>query len=224
MSPLKKSKIMKVWSGKTDLKGWVFFIIYVSRIKIRKLITNAPIILFCKLKGVKVGTKTEINGLPVIRRFPHSNISIGNNCIINSARNSITLSLNKKCTFATLRPESVILIGNNTGMTGTTIAATNKVVIGNNVLIGAYCTIVDTDFHDPDPSKRDTYSLTTKPVIIEDNVFLGMNCMILKGVTIGKNSVIGANSVVFNDIPADSLAFGNPCKLIVKRNWEESSD
>jgi acetyltransferase-like isoleucine patch superfamily enzyme len=214
---------MKVWSGKTDLKGWAFFIIYVFRIKMRRLVSNFPIILNLKLKGVKVGTNTVMNGYPVIHRYPYSYISIGNNCTINSARNSIALNLNKKCTFATLRPESVISIGNNSGLTGTTIAAANKVIIGNNVLIGAYCTIVDTDFHDPDPSKRDTCSFTPKPVFIEDNVFLGMNCMILKGVTIGKNSVIGANSVVFNDIPANSLALGNPCKLIVKRNWEECS-
>jgi acetyltransferase-like isoleucine patch superfamily enzyme len=51
-------------------------------------------------------------------------------------------------------------------------------------------------------------------VVIGDNVWLGVNSVVLKGVTIGKNSVIGANSVVTRDIPPNVIAAGNPCKVI----------
>jgi acetyltransferase-like isoleucine patch superfamily enzyme len=50
-------------------------------------------------------------------------------------------------------------------------------------------------------------------------VFLGFNCFVLKGVTIGKNSVIGANSVVVSNIPPNSFAMGNPCKKFIERDW-----
>jgi acetyltransferase-like isoleucine patch superfamily enzyme len=89
-------------------------------------------------------------------------------------------------------------------------------------MIGAYSTIVDTDFHNINPSDRRSEKIAAKPVVIEDNVFLGLNCCVLKGVTIGKNSVIGANSVVINNIPPNSIAIGNPCKVIIQRNWSQA--
>jgi acetyltransferase-like isoleucine patch superfamily enzyme len=55
-------------------------------------------------------------------------------------------------------------------------------------------------------------------VVIEDNVFVGINSIILKGVTIGKNSIIGAGSIVTHDIPEGSVAAGNPCKVIMTLN------
>lgn len=122
--------------------------------------------------------------------------------------------------FVTLNAGSEIVIGNSTGASGVTIVASASVKIGNNVLIGANCTIIDNDFHHANPHKRSMNDILAKPVIIEDNVFLGFNCFILKGVTIGENSVIGANSVVMNSIPANSMAIGNPCKVIIRRNWD----
>ena len=112
------------------------------------------------------------------------------------------------------------LLRNNSGATGALIVAATKIKIGNNVLIGAYCTIFDNDFHSSDPNKRLSDDYGTSPVLIEDNVFLGFNCLILKGVTIGENSVIGANSVVINNIPKNAIAIGNPCKVIIKKNWD----
>jgi acetyltransferase-like isoleucine patch superfamily enzyme len=160
------------------------------------------------------------NGFPSIHRAQNSIIQIGNDCILNSSKHSVRINLERRCTLATLRKDAEIIIGNNTGLSGITIAADYKIIIGNNVLIGTYCTIIDNDFHNPDPSRRDEYTFPKKPVIIEDNVFIGMNCTILKGVTIGKNSVIGANSVVVTSIPSNSVAMGNPCKVFIKRNWK----
>jgi len=100
------------------------------------------------------------------------------------------------------------------------LVAASKISIGNNVLIGSGSTIVDNDFHNADPQKRNDPEYSSRPVTIEDNVFIGFNCFILKGVTIGENSIIGANSTVFNSIPKNSIAIGNPCKVVIIKKWE----
>lgn len=68
---------------------------------------------------------------------------------------------------------------------------------------------MDGDFHKEDPR-----SGMPKEIIIDNNVWIGYSCIILKGVHIGKNSIIGAGSIVTKDIPENSLAAGNPCKVI----------
>ena len=54
-------------------------------------------------------------------------------------------------------------------------------------------------------------------IVIQDNVWIGMNCVVMKGVVIGENSIIGANSIVTKDIPANCIAAGNPCRVIKYR-------
>jgi acetyltransferase-like isoleucine patch superfamily enzyme len=159
------------------------------------------------------------NGFPFVLRFRRSRIEIGNNCDLNSAKNSLLIGLLRPCTFVTLTENSEIIIGNNVGISGGIIIAASKIEIGNNVMIGANCTILDTDFHHSDLQKRTTdNSFPTRPVVIKDNVFIGTNCIILKGVTIGQNSTIGAGSIVINDIPDNSIAIGNPCKIVIRKS------
>ncbi len=111
-----------------------------------------------------------------------------------------------------------IIIEKNSGATGLKIAARSKVTIGNNVLIGSGCLILDNDAHHSVLTKREKNIIPSRPIVIEDNVFIGLQCVILKGVTIGKNAVIGARSVVFNDIPENSIAIGNPCKVVMRKS------
>jgi acetyltransferase-like isoleucine patch superfamily enzyme len=103
-------------------------------------------------------------------------------------------------------------IGNNFAMTGGVLCAAKQIVIGNNVAIGANSTIVDTDFHPSNAEQRKIHPQegSTKPVMVCDDVFIGMNCLILKGVRIGECSVVGAGSVVTRDVPAYTLVAGNP--------------
>ena len=82
---------------------------------------------------------------------------------------------------------------------------------------------MDPDCHNINSLKRKdraTYAITSAkaPIVIEDDVLIGTRCIILKGVTIGARSVIGAGSVVTKSIPADSIAAGNPCKVIKSIN------
>ena len=88
--------------------------------------------------------------------------------------------------------------------------------IGNNVKSGGCVLITDTDAHPMDYVVRRSSNEGTKsaPVVIEDDVWVGAHCIILKGVTIGARSIIGAGSVVTKSIPADCVAAGNPCRVI----------
>lgn len=88
-----------------------------------------------------------------------------------------------------------------------------KVKIGNNVLIGPNCSICSAG-HPTDVDRRNEHLEYAYPIVIEDNVWLGSGVNIMPGVTIGEGSVIGAGSIVIKDIPAHSLAVGNPCKVI----------
>ena len=94
----------------------------------------------------------------------------------------------------------------------------DKLTIGNNVKIGACVLLIDTDTHPIDYEVRRTSNEGTKsaPIVIEDDVWIGAHSIVLKGVTIGARSIIGAGSVVTKDIPSDCIAAGNPCKVIRK--------
>lgn len=86
-----------------------------------------------------------------------------------------------------------------------------RITIGNKVMFGPSVTIA-TVGHPVHPDYR--MYMYTNPVIIEDNCWIGAGAVICPGVTIGQNSVIGAGSVVTKDIPPDSVAVGNPCRVL----------
>lgn len=96
-----------------------------------------------------------------------------------------------------------------------TILDEGEVHIGDNVFIGPNVSIY-TACHPLNPEERNTGVEWAEPITIGDNVWIGGSVTILPGVTIGNNAVIGAGSVVSKDIPAGSLAVGNPCRVIRK--------
>ncbi|MBE0650626.1 MAG: acyltransferase [Bacteroidales bacterium] len=113
-----------------------------------------------------------------------------------------------------------IVIGNNVSINPDChIGAINKIEIGDNVLMASKVFITD-HYHgeitseaiNTAPSKRKLFS--KGPVIIENNVWLGEGVVVLPGVTIGENSIIGANSVVTKNIPRNSVVGGNPARII----------
>lgn len=115
-----------------------------------------------------------------------------------------------------VEPGAALTIGNNVGMSSTRLWIHKSARIGNNVKIGGCVLITDTDAHPMDYMARRSSNEGTKsaPVVIEDDVWIGAHCIILKGVTIGARSIIGAGSVVTKSIPADCVAAGNPCRVI----------
>ncbi len=109
------------------------------------------------------------------------------------------------------------------------IAAVEKVIIGNNVLIASKVFITDhghgsysgENQSDPEvPPTRLQRPVVSKPVVIEDNVWLGEYVTVLPGVTIGRGAVVGAMSVVTKDIPAGAMAVGSPARVIKRFNKE----
>lgn len=111
--------------------------------------------------------------------------------------------------------QSSIVFGNNIHVNNNFSVESNvQVQINDHVLIGRNCSILDNDGHYLEVDKRNETYLIGERIQIEENVFLGDNVTILKGVTIGKNSVIGNGSIVTKDIPENTIAIGNPAKVI----------
>lgn len=111
--------------------------------------------------------------------------------------------------------DSEIVIGaRNSFSNNISIIATRKITIGNDCLIGDQVLIVDSDFHAIRPDLRKRSTGESAPVQLGNNVWLGSRVMILKGVSIGDNSVIGAMSLVKDSIPPNSIAAGNPAKVV----------
>lgn len=109
-------------------------------------------------------------------------------------------------------PSGSIEIGNNISINfGTTIVAKQRVSIGDNVRIGPYSMIHDTDIHVP--GKSFVYS-EGKPITIEDNAWINSRVLVMKGATIGEGSVIAAGSVVSGIIPPNVVAGGTPARVI----------
>lgn len=105
-----------------------------------------------------------------------------------------------------------VLIGDHTFINyGTSITAYEKVSIGHNCLLGHYLSIVDRNEYGAEQGEAPP---NAAPVFIEDHVWIGAHVIILPGVRIGRNSAIGAGSVVTRDIPANSLAVGNPARVL----------
>lgn len=96
---------------------------------------------------------------------------------------------------------------------GCSIASTLLVKLGAHCNIGSHVIIMDNDFHRLEPERRDEMP-ESAPVILEDNVWIGVRAVVLRGVTIGAGSVIAAGSVVVKDVPPRSLAGGVPAKVI----------
>ena len=162
-----------------------------------------------KLKGVQYKYNCKFYGLTKFYRSINSSISIGRNCEFRSKATSNLIGINRPCIVSTLLPGAKIIIGNNCGFSGSVIGAFDSIILGENVRCGANTLITDSDWH-----LDDNRSSKPKPILIENNVWLGEGVKVLKGVTIGENSIIGAGSVVTKNIPANVIAAGNPAKII----------
>jgi acetyltransferase-like isoleucine patch superfamily enzyme len=168
--------------------------------------------------GVEVDVRAAFQGMPIVSMTPNSRIVIGRGATLCSDSRYTALGVNHPVVLRTLRAGAMLTIGADTGVSGGSICAAMSVTIGAGCLIGANVTIVDTDFHATAPTARrhnDRLSdIAAAPVVIEDNVFLGTGAIVLKGVRIGRDSVVGARSVVAHDVPAGVIVGGNPARVL----------
>lgn len=162
--------------------------------------------------------KLRINGMPIINIGKNAKITIGDEVTIASGlNNGIDTSCGSKIN---VKDNAKLEIGDHTGMTNVVIQCHESVTIGSYVNIGCRTMIFDTDFHSLDWHDRkdgtDIAKRKKSPVIIKNLAFIGAHSIILKGVTIGEKSIIGAGSVVSKNVPDGEIWAGNPARFIRK--------
>ncbi|MDW1847195.1 acyltransferase [Vibrio sp. Vb2110] len=181
-------------------------------------IKSKLIVIFLKKnKNIKLGKALRIIGSPLIDIKNDCFLYVEDNVTLNSQNRGYHVNMHSPIKLYADREGAIIKIGENTRIHGTCIHAYESITIGKNCLIAANCQIFDGSGHDlsfSDVKNRINTKGISKPVLIEDNVWIGINSVILPGVTIGNGSVIAANSVVTKSIPPMVLAGGNPAKII----------
>jgi acetyltransferase-like isoleucine patch superfamily enzyme len=159
----------------------------------------------------------KFHGFTIIFAFKHSSILLGKGTIINSSPLSNMLGLYQRAIIIA-RYGGHISIGENCGISGSTIYSMLDIRIGNNSIIGANCKIIDNDFHPIEKEYRvlnlNKEYARKNPVVIGNDCFIGMNSIILKGTTLGNNVIVGAGSVVSGNFPDNVIIAGNPAKII----------
>jgi len=162
---------------------------------------------------VPFGRGCTFYGPALLGRAEKSTITVGRGCTFRSGMKSNRVGLNRPCSLSTLAPGASLTIGEGCGFSGTVIAAAERITIGDRVMCGGNTTITDTDWHGLLPSERRRPGRTA-PVVLEDDVFLGLGTVILKGVTIGRGTFVAAGSVVTKSLPPMVLAAGNPARVV----------
>lgn len=170
--------------------------------------------------GIEHGKNLCVHGHIGLKIGRNGKFIIGDDFYYSSGRHINPLSRNIQGNI-TVNEGAEISIGNNVGMSGTVIRCHERIVIGNNVQIGAGAVLLDSDCHSLDYEDRrilqkDVLHKKNAPIVIEDDVLIGMNSIILKGVTVGARSIIGAGSIIMHSIPSDVIAAGNPAKVLKK--------
>lgn len=188
------------------VKGFVFFKNYILYIQIRYM---SGIIESVPYVNYSINYKVFKTSVVRIGRNFKAVSTFSFNPLCKGLPNNIFVNRNAK-----------LVIGDNFGISSSTIWCHTEILIGNNVNVGSGCTILDSDCHSLNYRFRgtslDAKNTTSLPINIGNNVFIGMNCIILKGVCIGDNCVIGAGSVVSKSIPSNSIVAGNPAQVINK--------
>lgn len=168
------------------------------------------------LHQVEKGKNVVVNGR--LRLSGKGKIIIGDNVRINSCHRFNPIGWNTY-TSIYIQSDASIIIGDRTGMSNCSLYAAEKIVIGKQVKIGGSVCIYDTDFHSLDHTKRcksPDPDIKTAPILIGNDVFIGAQSIILKGVKIGDHAIIGAGSVVTKNVPENEVWAGAPAKFIRK--------
>jgi acetyltransferase-like isoleucine patch superfamily enzyme len=188
-----------------------------------RLLSQTWSTVWLKLKllalGCTYGAHLLADGRVVLRVRRRGAIQLGSNVTIKSRFASNLVGLTGPSVLECIL-EGQILLGDHTGCSAVIISSRSKVTVGRNVNIGGNVRIFDHDYHCLDHltrrhPQRDFEATATAPVVIGDDVFIGAQAIILKGVTVGDRAVIGAGAVVsLRHVPADAVVAGNPARVV----------
>lgn len=165
---------------------------------------------------VQFGRAVRLKGRPLFAMAPTARVRIGNDVVFTSDPTANLVGLSRPCSVAVLEGAE-LTIGDGCGFSGVAICCAKGIHIGRNLTCGGNVSIWDTDFHPIEAEARRKNirdAIKSRPIFIGDDVFIGANAILLKGITIGDRAVIAAGSVVAKDIPADEIWGGNPVRLI----------
>jgi acetyltransferase-like isoleucine patch superfamily enzyme len=171
-----------------------------------------------KLNGVDFFKDFIAGGVPIVNVSLSGKFSVGRNFILNSGKYHNMIG-GSQISYFIVGPNAILTIGNNVGISNAALVCQRKITIGNNVRIGGGVVIYDTNFHSLTFSERVnlpeiTSNIRRGDVVLEDGCFIGAHSIILKGVSIGMNSIVGAGSVVYKNVPAWQVWAGNPAVFI----------
>lgn len=196
------------------------FIYRIRRLTITcySMITNR---ISMSIRGISYGKGFRCCGSIFYRKATGGSIVIGNNVSINSHHISDPIGGDTK-TMLIVSPYGKLVLHDYASISNSTLFASEHIEIGAYTCIGGGVKIYDTDFHSVIPEYRlnGNTNVKTAPVYIGEKCFIGGHSIILKGVTIGDEAVIGAGSVVTQNIPPREVWAGNPAKFIKRINHE----
>jgi acetyltransferase-like isoleucine patch superfamily enzyme len=215
---------LRQFIGKYDFPAHLFVLFDIAAGRLSTFVWTLHTKLLLLLLGCPYGRNLRVDGRVIIRVARRGAIRLGDNVCINS-RTGSNLVGRTNPTILHCMGDGHITFGNNSGCSFAVLSSKSSIRIGDNTKIGGNARIYDHDYHALDYLSRrtpatDIAACKTAPVVIGDDILIGANAIILKGVAVGDRSVIGASSLVtIKNIPPDSLAAGNPARVI--RNLKE---
>lgn len=182
-----------------------------------KLLSYILLIKYQLKKRIHLGKGVIFIGFSTIYTRNKASIFIGDNVTIYSISSSYHASMHSPCKIVADKGGAIIRIGNKSRIKGVCIHAHNEIIIGKRCLIGANTQIIDSNGHElsmNNPSNRINTISKPKQVHIGDDVWIGINTIILPGTKIGNGSIVVAGSVVRGEFPQKSLIGGNPAVIL----------
>ncbi len=167
------------------------------------------------LKGFRFAGPSLFLGRPIVSRWAGSTVEVGPGFRCYSSPRANLMACPQPSVLRTLASEASLVIGPNVAISAAVIVAARLIEIGSGTQVGSGAVIVDNDFHTRDATGQwgDLDPAEARPVRIGARVFVGARAVILKGVTIGDDAIIGAGAVVTKNVPERHLAAGNPAVL-----------
>jgi acetyltransferase-like isoleucine patch superfamily enzyme len=182
--------------------------IYKKILKSKNFIVKFPIYLKLYINKVEFNSTVRGNAFYINNK---GRIILGENAYLHSFSDGTSF----RTALSTYYPDAIIKLGKNCIISGAVLHCNERIEFGDYSMIGQGSIVIDNNSHKISLNNAERWEKPeSKPVIIKNNVWIGMYCVIMKGVTIGNNSIVAAGSIVTKDIPENCVYGGNPAKLI----------